>query len=74
MPLAGTDIVNGGYVAENNNAVESFRRGKNAALDLRDGFSVIRLCMAAYKAAEEGCEVNLQDVNLGEYVPPPARE
>jgi predicted dehydrogenase len=74
MPLAGANVVTGGYVAENRDAIESFRRGENATLDIQDGLSVIRLCMAAYKAAEEGREVDLADADLTEYVPPPARD
>jgi len=73
MPLAGANVVTGGYVAENRDAIESFRRDENAALDLRDGLLVIRLCMAAYKAAEEEREITLHDADLAEYVPPPAR-
>ena len=74
MPIAAGDVVKGGYVAENRDAAEAFRRGENGFLDLRDGERVMKLCMAAYLAAEEGREVNLADADLEEYVPPPARE
>lgn len=74
MPIGAAPEVDGGYVAENRDAIEAFRRGENATLDLHDGLEIIRLCMAAYKAAETGEEVVLDEVDLDGYTPPPARE
>ncbi|MBP1921919.1 putative dehydrogenase [Halorubrum alkaliphilum] len=72
-PIAAADVVTGGFVAENRDAVDSFRAGENGALDLTDGYRVLRTCMAAYKSAEEGREVVLADADLEGYTPPPAR-
>jgi predicted dehydrogenase len=74
MPVGGATVVDGGYVAENRDAVESFRAGENGQFDVDDGFAVVRLCMAAYRAAETGETVDLQSADLAGYVPPPARE
>jgi predicted dehydrogenase len=74
MPVAGNTVVDGGFVAENRDAIDSFRAGENAALDVEDGLGIVRLCMAAYRAAEEGETVDLRTADLEGYVPPPARE
>ncbi|WP_372480043.1 Gfo/Idh/MocA family protein [Halomicrobium sp. HM KBTZ05] len=74
MPIAAADVVTGGFVAENRDAVAAFRAGENARLDLSDGVRILRLCMAAYKAAEDGADVDLRDADLEGYTPPPARE
>ncbi|WP_436934133.1 Gfo/Idh/MocA family protein [Halovenus marina] len=74
MPVAAADAVTGGYVAENRDAVEAFRRVENGTLDFDDGYRVLRVCMAAYKAAETGSEVDLRETDLSTYTPPPARE
>ncbi|WP_225336038.1 Gfo/Idh/MocA family protein [Halomicrobium urmianum] len=74
MPVAAAEVVNGGYVAENRDAVDAFRNGENGTLDLTDGLRVLRLCMAAYKAAETGNEVDPRTADLEKYVPIPARE
>lgn len=74
VPVAGATVVDGGYVAENRDAVRSFRAGENGEFDVDDGLSVVRLCMAAYRAAEDGETVDLRSADLSGYVPPPARE
>jgi predicted dehydrogenase len=74
IPIAAADVVKSGFVAENRDAVAAFRVGENAAIDLHDGVRILRLCMAAYKAAEDGTDVDLDAVDLTEYTPPPARE
>ncbi|MFC4986847.1 Gfo/Idh/MocA family protein [Saliphagus infecundisoli] len=74
MPVSAAEVVKGGYVAENRNAIESFRDEQNARLDLDDGCRILRLCMAAYKAAETGQEVDPRATDLTEYVPFPARK
>ena len=74
MPIGGAGVVNGGFVAENRDAVDAFREGRNGRFDLHDGERVLRLCMAAYKSAEDGAEVRLAETDLSSYVPPPARE
>jgi predicted dehydrogenase len=74
MPLAGATVVESGFVAENRDAVAAFRAGENGRLDFADGERVLRLCMAAYMAAEEGADVDPTDPALESYVPPPARE
>ncbi|QPV64716.1 Gfo/Idh/MocA family oxidoreductase [Halosimplex litoreum] len=62
-----------GYPAQNEHVVESFLAGENAREDLSDGLTVVRLCMASYLAAERGERVALDDAELAEYVPEPAR-
>ncbi|MFB6295713.1 MAG: Gfo/Idh/MocA family protein [Halobacteriales archaeon] len=74
MPVAAADVVTGGYVAENRDAVAAFRRGENGLFDLQDGRGVLELCMAAYLSAEEGREVDLREADLSGYTPPPARD
>jgi len=74
MPVVAADVVTGGYVAENRDAVAAFRRGENGYFDLTDGRDVLELCMAAYRSAEEGREVDLSEADLSGYTPPPARE
>jgi predicted dehydrogenase len=74
IPIAAADVVKSGFVAENRDAVAAFRVGENATIDLHDGVRILRLCMAAYKAAEDGTDVDLDAVDLTEYTPPPARE
>jgi predicted dehydrogenase len=73
LPVAGSEV-DGAYVAENRDAVGAFRRGEDATLDVEDGARVVRLCMAAYRAAETGTEVDPRSADLDGYVPPPARE
>jgi predicted dehydrogenase len=74
MPLAAAGEVNGGYVAENRDAVTAFMAGENGTLDLHDGLSVIGLCMAAYLSAEEDRTVDPRTADLAGYTPPPARD
>lgn len=74
MPIAAANVVAAGFVAENRDAVASFRAGENGRLGLDDGERILRLCMAAYKAAEEGERVDPGDASLETYTPPPARE
>ncbi|RQG99195.1 Gfo/Idh/MocA family protein [Natrarchaeobius oligotrophus] len=73
MPIDAASAVTGGFVAENRDAVDAFRDGENGMLDLEDGRRILRLCMAAYRAAETGQEVDLRTVDLSTYTPPPAR-
>jgi predicted dehydrogenase len=74
MPVVAADVVTGGYVAENRDAVAAFRAGENGFFDLSDGRDVLELCMAAYRSAEEGREVDLREADLSGYTPPPARD
>lgn len=73
MPVEPLGVVNGGYVNQTRDVVESFRAGENSRFDLEDGVRTMELCMASYKAAEEGVAVDVQSVDLGEYVPAPVR-
>lgn len=74
MPIAAGKATEGGYVAENRDAIDAFRIGDNGMLDLHHGRDVMTLCMAAYKAAEDGERVLLAETDLSSYTPPPARE
>ncbi len=62
-----------GYLEQNKHVVESFRAGESAREDVHDGLEVVRLCMASYKAAEEGRRLEFDDLDLEGYVPEPAR-
>lgn len=74
MPIASAGLVTGGFVAENRDAVSSFRANENGRFDLHDGKRILQLCMAAYKAAEGAEAVDPDDDSLAKYTPPPARE
>jgi len=74
MPIAAATVVTGGFVAENRDAVAAFRASEHATLDLSDGERILRLCMAAYKAAEDNGSVDPTNPSLETYTPPPARE
>lgn len=74
MPVAANATVEGGYVAENRDAIDAFRNGENGLLDVHHGRDVMELCMAAYKSAETGTRVDLRETDLTAYTPPPARE
>ncbi|MFP8955430.1 Gfo/Idh/MocA family protein [Natrialbaceae archaeon A-CW3] len=62
-----------GYVAQNRHVVDAFRHGEDAREDLYDGLEVVKLCMASYRAAEEGRRIDLERTDLESYVPEPAR-
>lgn len=74
MPVSAAEVIKGGYVHENRDAVEAFQNGNNGTLDLSDGLHVLRLCMAAYKAAETGEEVDPRTADLENYTPVSARD
>ncbi|WP_135663584.1 Gfo/Idh/MocA family protein [Halorhabdus rudnickae] len=74
MPIDAEVVVNSGYVGENRDAIDAFRDGENGRFDLEDGLRMIELSMAAYRAAEDGEEVDLATADLDGYRPPPARE
>jgi len=73
MPVEPLDVVNGGYVHQTRDVVNSFRAGENSRFDLEDGVQTMRLCMASYKSAEDGTAVDIQSADLEEYVPAPVR-
>ena len=73
IPVVPDETAAYGYLNQNKHVVESFRAGENAREDAYDGLEIVRLSMASYKAAEEGRRIELQDIDLEEYVPEPAR-
>ncbi|MHC3437254.1 Gfo/Idh/MocA family protein [Natrialbaceae archaeon A-gly3] len=73
MSVVPDEATTYGYVAQNRHVVEAFRQGENAREDIHDGLEVVELCMASYKAAEEGERIDLESAGLEEYVPEPAR-
>lgn len=73
MSVVPDEATTYGYVAQNRHVVDAFRRGENAREDVHDGLEVVELCMASYKAAEEGERIDLESADLEEYVPEPAR-
>jgi len=72
MPVIPDETTTYGYLAQNRHVVDAFRRGEDAREDLYDGREVVELTMASYKAAEEGERIDLEDVDLTDYVPEPA--
>ena len=62
-----------GYVDENIDAVQAFEKKRPALLDWDYGYEIVRLTMAAYLSAEEGCTVDLTDPatnrRLATYIP-----
>jgi predicted dehydrogenase len=73
MPVIPDETSTYGYLQQNRHVVDAFRDGENAREDLYDGLEVVKLCMASYKAAEEGERIVLDEVDLDGYVPEPAR-
>jgi predicted dehydrogenase len=62
-----------GYTDEHVDAVAAFRDGRPGLLDFDYGLEIVRLTMAAYLSAEQGCTVDLTDeatrAQLDDYVP-----
>jgi predicted dehydrogenase len=73
IPVVPDETAAYGYLDQNKHVVESFRAGENAREDAYDGLEVVNLCMASYKAAEEGRRIEFAEADLEEYVPEPAR-
>ena len=73
IPVVPDETAAYGYLDQNKHVVESFRAGENAREDVYDGLEVVKLCMASYRAAEEGRRIEFADVDLDGYVPEPAR-
>lgn len=73
LPVA-SEGVDAATLAENHDAVEAFRRGEDGFWDIEDGLGVMELCMAGYKAAETGANVDPRTTDLSGYVPPSARD
>ena len=73
IPVVPDETAAYGYLDQNKHVVESFRAGENAREDVYDGLEVVELCMASYKAAEEGRRLEFDDIDLDGYVPEPAR-
>jgi predicted dehydrogenase len=73
MSVLPDEPVTYGYLAQNRHVVDAFRTGEDASEDLRDGLEVVKLCMASYKAAEEGERLRFDSLDLDEYMPEPAR-
>lgn len=73
MPVIPDEVTTYGYLDQNRHVVSAFRNGENAREDLYDGLEVVKLCMASYKAAEEGERIDLADADLETYIPEPAR-
>lgn len=73
IPVVPDETAAYGYLNQNKHVVDSFRDGSNAREDAYDGLEVVKLCMASYKAAEEGRRIEFKHTDLDEYVPEPAR-
>jgi predicted dehydrogenase len=69
MPVLADEAFSYGYLHEDRHMVDAFRAGRQPEEDLRDGFTVTELLMAAYLSAEEGRAVALPVANLEEFVP-----
>jgi predicted dehydrogenase len=73
MPVLPQEGATYGYLDQNEHVVSAFRAGENAQEDLSDGLEVAKLVAASYLAAERGERVDLNDTDLADYVPEPAR-
>ena len=55
-----------GYVDEIQDAVRSFKDGKDALLNFEYGLEITKLCQAAYMSAERGVTIDLTDPKIQE--------
>ncbi|GGI03473.1 Gfo/Idh/MocA family protein [Egicoccus halophilus] len=69
MPLLEDEAVTYGYTDENRHMVTSFRAGTTPRENVRDGLVITELMMAAYLSAESGETIELDGVDLSDFVP-----
>ncbi|MTV25402.1 Gfo/Idh/MocA family oxidoreductase [Nitriliruptoraceae bacterium ZYF776] len=69
MPLVEDEALTYGYTDENRHMVEAFRRGEQPRENVRDGLVISELLMASYLSAESGETVELDRVDLTDFVP-----
>ncbi|REJ86194.1 MAG: gfo/Idh/MocA family oxidoreductase [Acidobacteria bacterium] len=72
MPVLASEATSYGYDAENRHMVRAFLAGERPRENFDDGVAIAELLMAAYRSAEEGRVVAL-DEDLEEFVPAVAR-
>ena len=73
MPIVAAEASAYGYAGENRHMVQAFLNGTKPDLTFVDGREVVRLLMAAYRAAELGREVDPLDPELADFQPAVAR-
>jgi predicted dehydrogenase len=69
MPVVANEAVAYGYEAENRHVVRAFLRGERPAFTFDDGVEVVKLLMAGYMSAEQGCTVEFPPAGLDTFVP-----
>jgi predicted dehydrogenase len=73
MPVVANEAVAYGYEAENRHIVRALLRGEAPAFTFDDGVEVVKLLMAGYMSAEQGCTVAFPPAGLEAFVPAVAR-
>jgi len=73
MPIVEDEAGTYGYTAENRHMVECFRHRRTPVETFDDGVEVVRMIMGLYLSAETGRTIDLDDADLENYVPQPAR-
>ncbi|WP_447764159.1 Gfo/Idh/MocA family protein [Sphingopyxis panaciterrae] len=73
MPIVEDEAGTYGYTAENRHMVECFRHGRTPVETFDDGVEVVRMIMGLYLSAETGQTIDLDNTDLENYVPQPAR-
>ena len=69
MPVVPDEAAAYGYEAEDRHFVRVFLGKEKALLDFEDGIEVVRVLMAAYKSAEEGRTLDIDEENLDQFIP-----
>jgi predicted dehydrogenase len=73
MPVIANEAVAYGYEAEDRHFVRAFLGREEPLLTFEDGLDVVRVLMAAYQSAEQGCTLDYPPPGLDEFVPAVAR-
>ena len=69
MPVVPDEAAAYGYEAEDRHFVRVFLEKEKPLLDFNDGIEVVRVLMAAYKSAEDGRTIDLDETELENFVP-----
>ena len=73
MPVVANEAAAYGYEAENRHFVRAFLGKERPLLTFDDGVDVVRLLMAAYASAEQGCTLDFPPPGIDDFVPAVAR-
>ena len=69
MPVVPDEAATYGYEAEDRHFVRVFLGNEKPLLDFEDGIEVVRVLMAAYKSAELGRTIDIDEEDLETFVP-----